>query len=243
MNEKARFDGRQPDQLRTVSIETNYLLTAEGSALIRAGNTQVLCAATIEETVPQFLRNTGKGWVTAEYSMLPRSTVTRSPREVVKGRQSGRTLEIQRLIGRSLRTVVDLEALGERTVILDCDVLQADGGTRTASITGAWVAMALAIERLVRFGTLKRSAVLDHVAAISVGIVGGRPLLDLNYEEDSQAEVDMNVIMTGGGKFVEVQATGEKAAFDDSELARLLALARTGVAELIHIQKAALEKA
>jgi ribonuclease PH len=224
-----------------VKITTDYLLTAEGSVLFEAGNTRVLCAATVEEVVPQFLRNSGKGWVTAEYSMLPRSTVTRSPREVMKGRQSGRTLEIQRLIGRSLRTVVNMVALGERTVIVDCDVLQADGGTRTASITGAYIALAFAIEKLVRFGTLKRSPILDHVAAVSVGIVNGRPVLDLNYEEDSRADVDMNVVLTGAGKFVEVQATGEKTAFDDDQLAAMIALARTGIAELISIQKEALQ--
>jgi ribonuclease PH len=237
-----RPDARSPEQLRPVKITTDYLLTAEGSVLFEAGNTRVLCAATVEDVVPQFLRNSGKGWVTAEYSMLPRATVTRSPREVTKGRQSGRTLEIQRLIGRSLRTVVNLESLGERTVIVDCDVLQADGGTRTASITGAYVAMALAIERLVRFGTLKRSPIIDHVAAVSVGIVNGRPVLDLNYEEDSRADVDMNVVLTGAGKFVEVQATGEKAAFDDEQLAGMIALARTGIAELISKQKEAMQR-
>lgn len=237
-----RPDGRTPEQLRPVKITTEYLLTAEGSTLIEAGNTRVLCAATVEETVPQFLRNSGKGWVTAEYSMLPRSTATRTPREVAKGRQSGRTLEIQRLIGRSLRTVVNAEALGERTVIVDCDVLQADGGTRTASITGAYVAMVLAINKLVRYGALKRSPVTDTVAATSVGIVNNRPVLDLNYEEDSQAEVDMNVVMTGAGKFVEVQATGEKSAFDDGQMAGMVELARGGIREIIEIQRRALER-
>jgi ribonuclease PH len=174
--------------------------------------------------------------------MLPRSTVTRTPREVTKGRQSGRTLEIQRLIGRSLRTVVALDLLGERTVIVDCDVIQADGGTRTASITGAWVALAIAVNKLVRFGTLKKSPILDSVTAVSVGIVNGRPLLDLNYEEDSRADVDMNIVMTGAGKFVEVQATGEKAAFDDQELASMIELARRGIAQLGATQKVALEQ-
>jgi ribonuclease PH len=236
-----RSDQRAVDQMRPVRIETNYLLTAEGSALITVGNTRVLCAATIEETVPPFLRNSGKGWVTGEYSMLPRATATRTPREVAKGRQSGRTLEIQRLIGRSLRTVVDLEALGERTVIVDCDVIQADGGTRTASITGAYVAMVIALRKLVGFKALKRLPVKEAVAAISVGIVRGTPVLDLNYEEDSQAEVDMNVIMTGAGRFIELQATGEKSAFDDEQLAALVALGRRGVSQLLELQKSALE--
>src|SRR3954447_18115722 len=237
-----RFDNRAPDEMRPVSIRTEYLLTAEGSVLIEVGNTRVLCAATVEETVPQFLRNSGKGWVTAEYSMLPRATATRTAREVVKGRQSGRTLEIQRLIGRSLRTAVNQELLGERTVIVDCEVIQADGGTRTASITGAWVAMALAVNKLVKYGSLKRSPIIEPVAAISVGIVDGRTLLDLNYEEDSKAEVDMNVVMTAAGKFVELQATGEKASFDDSQLAAMVDLARAGIIELINIQNSVLDK-
>jgi len=221
-------------------ITPDFLLTAEGSVLIEFGNTRVLCAASIEETVPPFLRNSGKGWVTAEYSMLPRSTATRTPREVQKGRQSGRTLEIQRLIGRSLRTVVSLEALGERSVIVDCDVIQADGGTRTASITGAYIAMSIAIGKLVRFGTLKKNPVLESVAAVSVGVVSGQPLLDLNYEEDSRADVDMNVVMTAGGKFVELQATGEKASFDDDALASMIRLARAGIVDLIGMQRTAL---
>jgi len=229
--------------MRPVSITSHYLLTAEGSVLIEFGNTKVLCAASVEETVPPFLRNSGKGWVTAEYSMLPRATATRSPREVAKGRQSGRTLEIQRLIGRSLRTVVNMEYLGERTVIVDCDVIQADGGTRTASITGAWIAMATAIGKLVQYGTLKRNPVTEPVAAISVGVVNGNALLDLNYEEDSKADVDMNVVMTSAGKFVELQATGEKSAFDDDHLAAMIALARVGVRDLIELQKAALGRA
>lgn len=236
-----RTDGRAPDQLRPINITTGFLLTAEGSALIEAGNTRVLCAATVEDTVPQFLRNSGKGWVTAEYAMLPRATATRTPREVSKGRQSGRTLEIQRLIGRSLRTVVNLEALGERTIIVDCDVLQADGGTRTASITGAWVALALAVRKLKEYGALKQSPLMDSVAAVSVGLVAGTPLLDLNYEEDAKADVDMNVVLTGAGKFVEVQATGEKSAFDDSEMAKMIDLAKLGVRSLMEMQKAALD--
>lgn len=236
-----RYDNRTASQLRPTRITTGYLLTAEGSALIEVGNTRVLCAASVEESVPSFLRNSGKGWVTAEYSMLPRSTATRTQREATKGRQSGRTLEIQRLIGRSLRTVIDLAALGERSVIIDCDVIQADGGTRTASITGAWVAMTIALNKLVKFGSLKRSPVRDVVAATSVGIVAGEACLDLCYEEDSQAEVDMNLVMTGAGKFVEVQATGEKSAFDDAQLAALIGLARNGIGELIEIQRKAVE--
>lgn len=237
-----RSDGRLLDQLRPVRIQTGYLLTAEGSALIEVGNTRVLCAASVEETVPPFLRNSGKGWVTAEYSMLPRSTTTRTPREITRGRQSGRTHEIQRLIGRSLRAVIDMNALGERTVIIDCDVLQADGGTRTASITGAYVALAMALRQYVQFGSLKTLPIRDAVAAVSVGVVNGQPMIDLCYEEDSQAEVDMNVVMTGGGRFVEVQATGERIAFDDAQMASMIALARHGVAELVAIQKEILAK-
>ena len=236
-----RADGRSPRQMRPVEITTGYLLTAEGSALIAVGNTRVLCAATVEDTVPAFLRNSGKGWVTAEYSMLPRATVKRTPRELTKGRPSGRTHEIQRLIGRSLRAVLDMTALGERTIIVDCDVLQADGGTRTASITGGYVALALAVRRLVEFGTLKRNPMTDYVAATSVGLARGVACLDLDYEEDSQADVDMNVVMTGAGKFVEVQATAEHMPFDDAQLAGLLALARDGVATLVAAQRAALE--
>src|SRR5580700_4891521 len=201
-----RPDGRKPDELRPVEIATGYLKTAEGSALITVGNTQVLCAASVETSVPPFLRNTGKGWVTAEYSMLPRATSTRTPREVTKGRPSGRTHEIQRLIGRSLRSIVNLEALGERSIILDCDVLQADGGTRVASITGAWVALALALNQLVKFRVLPKSPLTGAVAAVSVGMLDGESLLDLCYEEDARAEVDANIVMTSAGKFVEYQA-------------------------------------
>jgi ribonuclease PH len=225
--------------MRPVEIVTGPLMTAEGSALIKVGNTHVLCAATIEDTIPPFLRNSGKGWVTAEYSMLPRATAKRTPREVNKGRPSGRTHEIQRLIGRSMRSVVDTSKLGERTVVIDCDVLQADGGTRTASITGAFVALALALRQLVSYGALKSMPLRDIVAATSVGLVGGVPMLDLNYEEDSQADVDMNVVMTGAGKFVEVQATAEHTAFDDAQMGRLIDLARAGIAQLIEIQKKA----
>jgi len=232
-----RVDQRSPNQMRPVKITTDYLLTAEGSVLIEVGNTRVLCAASIEETVPGFLRGSGKGWVTAEYSMLPRATATRTAREISKGRPSGRTMEIQRLIGRSLRSVVDLHALGERSVILDCDVLQADGGTRTAAITGAYVALASAVLQMMKFGAMKKSPLIDCVAATSVGIIGGVPMIDLCYQEDSQAEVDMNVVMTGSGRFVELQATAEKTAFDDEQLASLLGLAREGIKELIQIQR------
>jgi ribonuclease PH len=232
-----RIDGREPGRMRPVKVTLDYLLTAEGSALIEVGNTRVLCAATVEESVPQFLRGSGQGWVTAEYAMLPRATSTRTPREISKGRPSGRTMEIQRLIGRALRAVVDLKALGERSIILDCDVLQADGGTRTAAITGACIALSAAVRQMVKFGTLPRSPLRDCVAATSVGIVQGTPLLDLCYQEDSQAEVDMNVVMTGSGRFVEVQATAEKEAFGDEQMAALLNLARRGIGELVAIQK------
>jgi ribonuclease PH len=235
-----RIDQRSPDQMRPVRITTNYLMTAEGSVLIEVGHTRVLCAATIEETVPPFLRGSGRGWVTAEYSMLPRATASRTPREVTKGRPSGRTLEIQRLIGRSLRSVVDMAALGDRTVLVDCDVLQADGGTRTASVTGAYVALVQALQKLVKFGALKALPVTHAVAATSVGILAGVPLLDLCYEEDSTAEVDMNLVMTGSGRFVELQATAEKTPFDDEQLAQMIALARRGITELFEIQEAAL---
>jgi ribonuclease PH len=232
-----RTDGRALDQMRPVEITSGFLQTAEGSALITVGNTRVLCAATVEESVPPFLRGSGKGWVTAEYSMLPRATTKRTPREVNKGRPSGRTHEIQRLIGRSLRAVVDQALLGERTVTLDCDVVQADGGTRTASVTGAFVALALALQQCVKYGMIKRLPLVDYVAATSVGILAGEPMLDLCYEEDSQAAVDMNVVMTGAGRFVEVQATAERHAFDDEHMARMLGLARGGIAELVEIQK------
>lgn len=232
-----RTDGRLADQLRAVRITPDYLVTAEGSALIELGSTRVLCAATVEDTVPAFIRGTGKGWVTAEYSMLPRSTVTRTPREVSKGKPSGRTHEIQRLIGRSLRSVVELSALGERSVIVDCDVLQADGGTRTASITGAYVALAIALTTLVKFKVISRSPLIDSVGATSAGIVAGTPVLDLSYEEDSRADVDMNVVMTGSTKFVEIQATAERTPFQDAQMAELIALARKGIGELLLLQQ------
>ena len=223
--------------MRPVEIIPGWLKTAEGSALIKLGNTHVLCAASVEDSVPQFLRGSGKGWVTAEYSMLPRATAKRTPREVLKGRPSGRTHEIQRLIGRALRSVVDLSALGERTVILDCDVVQADGGTRTASITGAFVALALALRQYVQFGAIRKMPLCDYLAATSVGLVRGEVLLDLCYEEDSQADVDMNLVMTGGGRFVEIQAAAEHALFDDSQMKELLALGRAGIARLVELQK------
>ena len=234
-----RIDGRQSGQLRPVEIIPGFLATAEGSALIKVGNTQVLCAATVEDSVPPFLRNSGKGWVTAEYAMLPRATARRTPRESVKGRTSGRTHEIQRLIGRSMRAAVDTAMLGERTIVIDCDVLQADGGTRTAAITGACVALTLALRQMVQFKVIRAMPLKEFVAATSVGLVGGVPMLDLCYEEDSQAGVDMNVVMTSGGKFVEIQATAEHVAFDDAQMASLLDLARGGIAQLLEFQKKA----
>ena len=235
-----RSDNRAPDQMRPVNIVPNYISTAEGSCLIELGNTRVICTATIEDTVPQFLRNSGKGWVTAEYGMLPRSTLTRSPREVTKGRPSGRTHEIQRLIGRSLRAVTDMTKLGERTLFLDCDVIQADGGTRTASVTGAFVAMGLAMTAMVATGALAETPIRDYVAATSAGIVDGIAMLDLCYEEDSRADVDMNMVITGSGKMVEVQATAEHQPFDDSQLAQMMTLARKGIESLIERQRALL---
>ena len=235
-----RNDGRRPDQLRPLEIIPGYLKTAEGSVLIKTGNTHVLCAATVENSVPPFLRNTGKGWVTAEYSMLPRATSTRTPREVVKGKQGGRTHEIQRLIGRSLRGIVNMQALGERSIIVDCDVLQADGGTRCASITGAYVALALAVKQLMNYKVLHKSPLLGSIAAISVGIRKGEALLDLCYEEDSSAEVDANIVMTGDGRFIEFQATAEQQAFDDNQMDQMRVLARIGIAEIIKVQNAVL---
>ncbi len=235
-----RSDNRSPDQMRPVNILPDYISTAEGSCLIEIGNTRVICTASIEETVPAFLRNSGKGWVTSEYGMLPRATLTRTQRESAKGRQSGRTHEIQRLIGRSMRAVTDLHKLGERTIWVDCDVIQADGGTRTASITGAFVAVALAVQKLAEAGTLSASPLRDYVAATSVGIVDGAALLDLAYEEDSRAEVDMNIVMTGSKKMVEVQGTAEQHPFDDGQLAEMLALAKAGIEHLIVKQQAVL---
>src|SRR5256714_8598827 len=232
-----RVDNRAADQMRPVRITPEFISTAEGSALIEVGHTRVICTASIEETVPAFLRNTGKGWITAEYGMLPRSTLTRTPREASKGRIGGRTHEIQRLIGRSLRAVADLRSLGERTIFADGDVIQADGGTRTASITGAYVALALAIQKLVAAGTLPKSPLRDTVAATSIGIVDGEILLDLAYEEDSRAETDMNFVMTGGGKLVEVQATAEQNPYEEQQLLKMIAIARKGVEGLIAQQR------
>jgi len=235
-----RSDNRTPEQMRPVNIIRDFITTAEGAVLIEVGNTRVICTASIEETVPSFMRNRGKGWITSEYGMLPRSTLTRSVRDATKGRQSGRTHEIQRLIGRSLRAVVDLDRLGERTIWIDCDVIQADGGTRTASITGAFVALGLALEKLVEAGTLTSVPLRDFVAAVSVGVVDGEVLLDLNYEEDSRADVDMNFVMTAGHKMVEVQATAEHQVFDENQLSKMLGLARQGVQSLIAKQQAIL---
>jgi ribonuclease PH len=235
-----RVDGRNADQMRPLKITPDFISTAEGSVLIELGNTRVICTATVDDGVPGFLKGQGKGWVTSEYGMLPRATEERTPREAARGKQSGRTLEIQRLIGRSLRAVTDQEALGERTVWLDCDVIQADGGTRTASITGAFVAMAMAFDRLVSAGILKRSPLIDTVAATSVGLVDDRALLDLAYEEDARAEVDMNVVMTGAGDFVEIQASAEGRAFTGSEMQDLLALAAAGIRRLSEAQRAVL---
>ena len=235
-----RPSGRAADVLRPVTIESHYTHNAAGSALISCGNTRVLCTASVEERVPPWLRGRNSGWVTAEYGMLPGSTHTRSQREAARGKQSGRTLEIQRLIGRSLRAVVDLDALGERTITLDCDVLQADGGTRTASITGAYVALMLAIGALQRDGKLRRTPVHGAVAAVSVGIYRGVPVLDLDYPEDSEAETDMNVVMNDAGGFIEVQGTAEGHAFRRDELDRLLDLASGGITQLLAAQQAAL---
>ncbi len=231
---------RQPDQLRPLRIERNFTRHAEGSVLIRMGDTHVLCTATVEDNVPPFLRGKGQGWVTAEYGMLPRSTHTRTAREAAKGKQTGRTQEIQRLIGRSLRAIIDLKALGERQITLDCDVLQADGGTRCASITGAWVALWDACEKLVAAGKLAENPIRDHVAAISVGIYRGAPVLDLDYLEDSDCDTDMNVVMTGAGGIVELQGTAEGEPFTRAQMEQLTDLAAAGVAQLIAAQKAAL---
>ena len=239
-----RTDGRRADELRPVHITSDWIPSAEGSALIEMGRTRVICTASVEDRVPPFLRNTGRGgWVTAEYAMLPRATTQRTPRETGRGGPSGRTHEIQRLIGRSLRAVVNLARLGERTITLDCDVLEADGGTRTASITGAYVALALACRRLERAGAIMRSPLVGEVAAVSVGIVEKIPLLDLKYDEDSRAEVDMNVVCTSDNRFIELQGTAEGTPFTRSEMDQLLTLAASGVERLIAAQRAALEKA
>ena len=235
-----RSNGRRPDQLRPLVLDRGWSKHAEGSVLVSAGDTRVLCTASVEESVPPFLKGKGRGWLTAEYGMLPRSTNTRMRREAAEGAQSGRTHEIQRLIGRSLRAVADLPALGERTIRIDCDVLQADGGTRCASITGAWIAVADAVAKLKAQELVVGEPLTDHVAAVSVGIVGGVPLLDLDYTEDSSCETDMNVVMTGAGGFVELQGTAEGAPFTRAEFDALIDLARDGIAGLIAAQKAVL---
>ena len=235
-----RPSGRGPDDLRIIRFTTEYTRHAEGSVMAEFGDTRVLCTASVEGRVPPWLRGKGTGWVTAEYGMLPRSTNTRMGREAARGKQGGRTLEIQRLIGRSLRAVIDLEALGERTVTLDCDVIQADGGTRTAAISGAYVALALAMQHLTAGKTLKKNPMYGQVAAVSVGIYRGTPVLDLDYAEDSEAETDMNVVMNDAGNFIEVQGTAEGHAFSDDELAAMLKLAHAGIEEIIGAQNEAL---
>lgn len=232
-----RTDGRRADELRPVKITPGYLPYAEGSVLIEMGQTRVVCSASIDDRVPPFLRNCGKGWITAEYSMLPRATQQRTPREVRRGGPSGRTHEIQRLIGRSLRAAADMRLLGERTLTIDCDVLQADGGTRTAAITGAFVALALADQKLIRLGKIQRSIITNEVAAVSVGIVDNVPLLDLKYDEDSAAEVDMNVVCTGDGRFIEVQGTAEREPFSREQMDSLLSLAGIGIQALATVQR------
>lgn len=238
-----RPGGRAAEALRPVRITPGFIATAEGSVLIEAGNTRVLCNATVDTGVPAWLRNSGRGWVTAEYSMLPRATLTRMPRESERGKIGGRTHEIQRLIGRSLRSIVDMKALGERTVILDCDVLQADGGTRTTAITGACVALAIALSKLTASGTLKASPLKQMVAATSVGIVDGQLLLDLAYEEDSRAEVDMNVVMLADGGLIETQATAERVSYSRAQLESMLDMAEKGICDLLDIQQSALASA
>ena len=232
-----RADGRGPNDLRPVKITPDFIRSAEGSVLIETGRTRVICTATVSDGVPSFLKGTGKGWVTGEYGMLPRATEERTPRESTRGKQSGRTLEIQRMIGRTLRAVTELKALGERTVWVDCDVIEADGGTRTASVTGAYVALALAFERMVAAGILRTVPLIDSVAATSVGIIDDELMLDLVYEEDSRAQVDMNVVMTGDGRFVEVQATAEGRPYTNEELDQLLDFAAAGIQKLCKLQQ------
>jgi len=238
-----RVDGRQPDQLRPINITAEFIPQAEGSVLIEVGRTRVICTASVEETVPSFLKGSGKGWVTSEYSMIPRATNTRTARESSIGRKSGRTQEIQRLIGRSMRAAIELEKLGERQIWIDCDVIEADGGTRTASITGAFIALSLAVRRLISSGKLTLNPIRSHVAAVSVGIVGRVPLLDLNYIEDSSADVDFNLVMTDRDEFVEVQGTAERFPFSGGALDQLLELGRSGIAQLIQAQRKILEQA
>lgn len=236
-----RLNGRTAEQLREIKVTKDFNIYAEGSVLIEFGHTRVICTATISEKVPPFLRNKGKGWLTAEYSMIPRATGERNQRESAKGKLGGRTMEIQRLIGRALRAAIDLDKLGERTVTIDCDVIQADGGTRTTSITGGYIALSLAVNKLLEAGTLKENPLKPNVAAISVGIVGGHPVLDLDYLEDSAAEVDMNVIMNGAGEFVEVQGTGEEATYTRKQLNQMLDLAEKGIDEIIALQNRIIE--
>lgn len=236
-----RPSGRKQDELRPISIEVGVTKHAEGSCMIRCGDTHVLCTASLEERVPPFLRNTGLGWVTAEYGMLPRATTSRNRREAASGKQSGRTQEIQRLIGRSLRAGIDRSALGERQITIDCDVIQADGGTRCASITGGWVALRIAVNKLLKAGEISTDPLIDHVAAVSCGIYGGQPILDLDYAEDSEAGTDANFVMTGKGGLIEIQGSAEGATFSRSEFDRLMDLAETGVAGLVAAQKAAVE--
>jgi ribonuclease PH len=237
---KSRSDGRKADELRPVSIQTNFNKHAEGSVLIEVGDTRVICTASVQERVPPFLYRSGRGWVTAEYGMLPRATTERTDREAAKGKQGGRTMEIQRLIGRSLRAAVNQELMGERTIWIDCDVIQADGGTRTASITGSYVALVLALSRLYIDGVMASWPIGDFIAAVSVGMIGGTPMLDLNYAEDSKAGVDMNVVATGKGRFVELQGTAEGATFSDEEMQAMLGLAKSGIAQLVEKQREAL---
>ncbi|MCL1949778.1 MAG: ribonuclease PH [Turicibacter sp.] len=232
-----RENQRGNDELRNIDLLPNYIMHPEGSVLVSFGNTKVICTATIENKVPPFMRGQGKGWIAAEYSMLPRATHTRNIRESARGKLGGRTMEIQRLIGRALRTAIDLDKIGERTIMIDCDVIQADGGTRTASITGAMVALKLALQKLVTEGTLKEMPLKHHLAAVSVGVIDGQAVLDLDYKEDSAAEVDMNVVMTDEGKFVEVQGTGEESTFDYGQLQEMLELAKKGIEQLIELQK------
>ncbi len=236
----AREDGRTNDQIRPVSITRGYIKYAEGSCLIEVGDTRVICTASVEEKVPPFLKGSGTGWVTAEYGMIPRSCLTRNQREATRGQLGGRTMEIQRLVGRSLRSVVDLKALGERTIWMDCDVIQADGGTRTASMTGAYVALVEATDWLKKQGLLRKNVMLDMLAAVSVGVVSGESMLDLKYSEDSCAAVDMNVAMTGAGKFVEIQGTAEGMPFSRQQFNKLLDLAEVGIKQLFEIQREAL---
>ncbi len=232
-----RIDGRVPGQMRPVRITRDFIQAAEGSVLIEFGRTRVICTASVEEVVPPFLRNTGKGWVTSEYAMIPRATSTRTIREASSGKRSGRTMEIQRLIGRSLRSAIDMDHIGERTIWIDCDVIEADGGTRTASITGAYIALKLAVNGLIAAGKLKKDPMQCFIGAVSVGVIRGVPMLDLNYAEDSTADVDFNLVMTDKGEFVEIQGTAERNPFSDATLGELLALGRKGITELIDRQR------